>query len=194
MSVNKALNCPPPFDDFGTALSRDPRVTATSNCILTNFLPKFTGARDWSGWLPSGVGTAMSSVKLGESSPRASKRDNQTLIPIGEMARTFDVTLRTLRFYEDRRLLVPRREGTARYYSQRDKTRLESILRCKQLGFTLSEIRDMIDEADKKPASGGLKPRQDQIESQIANLERQRQAIEGALSALRREQRTLQSL
>ena len=124
--------------------------------------------------------------------PKASRSlPQEDRISIGELARNFEVSLRTLRFYEDRGLLTPRREGSARLYSQRDKTRLESILRCKQLGFTLNEIRAMIADAGKRPASGGFQPRQEQIKAQIAFLERQRTDIEGALSALRNEQRSL---
>ncbi len=59
---------------------------------------------------------------------------------IGEMAREFGVTLRTLRFYEDRHLIRPRRMGNARYYGGADRVRLEMILKGKQLGFTLAEI------------------------------------------------------
>ena len=117
--------------------------------------------------------------------------DQATRITIGEMARLFDVSLRTLRFYEDRGLLVPRREGLSRFYSERDKTRLESILRCKHLGFTLTEIRDMIAEADKRPASPQLKLRSDQVLAQIAHLERQRHSIDGAIAELRNVQRGL---
>ena len=135
----------------------------------------------------------MSLVKTSGLSPRSrvGREEEKSTIPIGDLARTFAVSLRTLRFYEDRGLLVPRREGTARLYSERDKTRLESILRYKQLGFTLSEIREMIAEADKRRATGQLRPRQDQIKAQIDHLERQRRDIEGALSMLKNEQQAL---
>ena len=63
---------------------------------------------------------------------------------IGEMARAYGVTLRTLRFYEDRNLLRPRRAGNARYYGGVDRARLAMILKGKQLGFTLAEIADLI--------------------------------------------------
>ena len=101
------------------------------------------------------------------------------------MARTFDVSLRTLRFYEDRGLLVPRREGTSRFYSARDKARLESILRLKHLGFTLTEIREMITDAAKRSTVGPVTPRPEQIAAQIEHLERQRVEIDGAILQLR---------
>lgn len=124
------------------------------------------------------------------SSDRRARRTapaNDPLVTIGELARAFDVSLRTLRFYEDRGLLVPRRVGTARFYADRDKTRLQAILRLKHLGFTLTEIREMIAESDKRPtpASPDVTLKPDQVVAQIAHLERQRKEIEGAIKALR---------
>ena len=73
---------------------------------------------------------------------------------IGDLAREFGVTLRTLRFYEDRGLLSPRREGTARIYDARDRARLSVILKGKQLGFTLTEIRALLaEERGEAPAA-----------------------------------------
>jgi len=75
-----------------------------------------------------------------------SAADGTKLYTIGDLAREFGVTLRTLRFYEDRGLLSPRRDGTARIYDPRDRERLSVILKGKQLGFTLTEIRAMVAE------------------------------------------------
>jgi DNA-binding transcriptional MerR regulator len=63
------------------------------------------------------------------------------------MSRVFGVSLRTLRFYEDRGLIKPRREGNARYYRGTDRVRMEMILKGKKLGFTLTEIQDLIGDA-----------------------------------------------
>jgi DNA-binding transcriptional MerR regulator len=104
---------------------------------------------------------------------------------IGDLAREFGVTLRTLRFYEDRGLLSPRREGTARIYDTRDRERLSVILKGKQLGFTLTEIRAMVEE--ERSGSGpamNLKLSLDQIEDQIQHLEQQKKEIEEALAEL----------
>ena len=60
------------------------------------------------------------------------------------MSRLNGVSLRTLRFYEDRGLIKPRREGNARFYRAADQVRMEMILRGKKLGFTLTEINDLI--------------------------------------------------
>jgi DNA-binding transcriptional MerR regulator len=75
----------------------------------------------------------------------------QTQYTITELAREFDVTPRAIRFYEDQGLLAPTREGSSglrRVYSPRDRTRLRLTLRGKRLGFTLSEIRTLLDLYD----------------------------------------------
>ena len=68
----------------------------------------------------------------------------QPELTISQMSRVFGVSLRTLRFYEDRGLIKPRREGNARYYRASDRIRMEMILKGKKLGFTLTEIQDLI--------------------------------------------------
>ncbi|QIG80612.1 MerR family transcriptional regulator [Stakelama tenebrarum] len=67
---------------------------------------------------------------------------------ISDMCAEFDVTPRALRFYEDEGLIGPERRGTQRVYSQRDRARLAWILRGKRVGFSLAEIREMIDLYD----------------------------------------------
>ncbi len=67
---------------------------------------------------------------------------------IGEMCEAFGVTARALRFYEDEQLIAPERRGTSRFYSDRDRARLSWILRGKRVGFSLSEIREMLDLYD----------------------------------------------
>jgi DNA-binding transcriptional MerR regulator len=105
---------------------------------------------------------------------------------IGDLAREFGVTLRTLRFYEDRGLLSPRREGTARIYDPRDRARLAVILKGKQLGFTLTEIRAMVaEERGSEVPAANLKLSLAQIDDQIAHLEQQRTEIEEALAELK---------
>ena len=70
---------------------------------------------------------------------------------IADLAREFDVTTRTLRFYEDEGLIAPARKGQRRIFSQRDRVRLKLILRGKRLGFSLGEIREIIDLYDAPP-------------------------------------------
>ena len=67
---------------------------------------------------------------------------------ITDLAREFDVTTRTIRFYEDQELIEPERQGQPRIYSQRDRVRLRLIMRGKRLGFSLKEIRDLLDLYD----------------------------------------------
>ena len=63
---------------------------------------------------------------------------------ISELSQEFDVTTRTLRFYEEKGLLAPTRKGQSRIYAARDRARLKLILRGKRLGLTLDESRDII--------------------------------------------------
>ena len=72
-------------------------------------------------------------------------RDNQRLYSIAELAREFAVTPRTIRFYEDEGLIKPQRHGLIRVYSSGDRARLSWTLRGKRLGFSLSEIRELLD-------------------------------------------------
>ena len=67
---------------------------------------------------------------------------------IGELCEAFGVTARALRFYEDEQLIAPERRGTSRFYSDRDRARLSWILRGKRVGFSLNEIREMLDLYD----------------------------------------------
>jgi DNA-binding transcriptional MerR regulator len=110
---------------------------------------------------------------------------------IGDLAREFGVTLRALRFYEARGLLTPRREGLARFYSSRDRTRLSMILKAKQLGFTLSEIKAIVSDPLRPEESETIRLSSDELEEQIAHLERQLAEIEAALTELRDMRREL---
>ena len=117
---------------------------------------------------------------------------------IGDLAREFGVSLRTLRFYEDRGLIHPQREGSSRIYSARDKVRLQMILKGKQLGFTLTEVSDLIGAdapgAESEAAATiilALKP--DQVTAQITHLERQRGEIDDAISELRAVHQKMQA-
>src|ERR1044071_3456132 len=67
---------------------------------------------------------------------------------IGEMCDAFSVTARALRFYEDEELISPERRGTTRLYTDRDRARLTWILRGKRVGFSLNDIRELLDLYD----------------------------------------------
>ena len=114
---------------------------------------------------------------------RSSSSAATSLLSIGDMARAYGVSLRTLRFYEGRGLLNPKRDGSARYYGAEDRRRLQLILKGKQLGFTLAEIRDMIAK-DRSGDNQNLALNRDQIALQITHLERQRKALDDAIDEL----------
>lgn len=63
---------------------------------------------------------------------------------ISELSDQFDISTRTIRFYEDQGLIAPERAGTRRIYVERDRVRLKLILRAKRIGFSLSEIRETL--------------------------------------------------
>ncbi|WP_348639332.1 MerR family DNA-binding transcriptional regulator [Aquamicrobium sp. LC103] len=105
---------------------------------------------------------------------------------IGDMARNFGVTLRTLRFYEDKGLISPKRDGNTRLYSQREVKRLQMIMLGRRVGFSLREVKQMMDLYDPKGSNiKQLKLVLDKSERQLTKLEKQRVAIEEAMSELR---------
>ena len=117
--------------------------------------------------------------------PPDSGRAPRTTWTITELAREFDVTLRTLRHYEDIGLLHPERRGTSRVFHHRDRIRLELILRGKRLGFTLPEISTIVNMYDDQPGEAGqLQYLLDQIEVRRAELAQRRRDIEDTLGEL----------
>jgi DNA-binding transcriptional MerR regulator len=113
---------------------------------------------------------------------------------IAELAAAYDVTLRTIRFYEDKGLLTPERRGTARVYHPRDKVRLGLILRGKRLGFSLDEIATIVDMYDAEPGEEGqLVYLLDQIGSRRAELEQRRRDIDETLLELAEVERRCQA-
>jgi DNA-binding transcriptional MerR regulator len=104
---------------------------------------------------------------------------------IADLAEEFGVTHRTIRFYEDRGLLAPERQGTRRVYHARDRVRLALVLRGKRLGFDLGEIARIVDMYDQEPGEEGqLRYLLDQIERRRAELEQRRRDIEDSLAEL----------
>ena len=104
---------------------------------------------------------------------------------IAELADEFAVTHRTIRFYEDRGLVTPERNGTRRIYHPRDRVRLALVLRGKRLGFDLAEIARIVDMYDQEPGEEGqLRYLLDQIERRRAELEQRRRDIEDTLTEL----------
>ena len=109
--------------------------------------------------------------------------EREPVYTIGELAQTFQVSLRTLRFYESRGLLKPRRQGLKRRYGQKDVDRLAAIVRAKKLGFTLNEIHQMTNGSG---ANGhALLLTREKCQGQISLLECKLEEITHALSELR---------
>jgi DNA-binding transcriptional MerR regulator len=106
---------------------------------------------------------------------------------IGDLAREFGVTLRTLRFYEDKGLLSPKRHGTSRIYNRRDRARLKLALMGKKVGFSLVEIKEMLDLYDLKDGQATqLRVSLQRFKSQIDLLKEQKRDIEQAIEELTR--------
>jgi DNA-binding transcriptional MerR regulator len=82
----------------------------------------------------------------------AHRVDTERPFTIGELAREFALTTRAIRFYEAKGLIAPERKGVARAYSRRDRARLILILRGKNLGFSLEEIREYLELYDSDPS------------------------------------------
>ena len=102
-----------------------------------------------------------------------------TTFTISELAREFGVTTRTIRFYEDQGLLSPKREGTNRVFSPRDRVRLKLALRGKRLGFSLAEIRELFELYDvSRGEHQQLEEFLTRLERRRADLEQQREDIE----------------
>jgi len=97
---------------------------------------------------------------------------------IGELAKEFDITTRSIRFYEDQGLLFPTRRGQTRIYNQRDKVRLKLILRGKRLGFSLAETGRLFElyDADKTSATqletimGLIAAKKDDLSQQLEDI------------------------
>jgi DNA-binding transcriptional MerR regulator len=120
------------------------------------------------------------------SRPNDIKDGAEEFARIGEIARKFDVTLRALRFYEDRGLIHPRREGTTRLYSRRDRARLKLILLGRRIGFSLREVKQIMDLYDPKgPNTRQLKLVLEKSQRQLGRLEARRDALDGAINELK---------
>jgi DNA-binding transcriptional MerR regulator len=115
---------------------------------------------------------------------RSDKRKSYT---ITELSREFDVTPRTLRFYEDKGLLNPTRNGQNRIYAYRDRVRLKLILQGKRVGFPLADIKELLDLYDLRDGQvTQLRVSLDKFDERIGALRRQKADIEEAIADLSR--------
>lgn len=108
-----------------------------------------------------------------------------TLYSITELTREFGISTRTIRFYEAEGLIAPMRRGRTRLFRPGDRTRLKLILRGKRLGFSLAEIREIVDMYQKAPGEDGqLRLLMERIAGRRRELEEKRRDIELTLSEL----------
>ena len=106
---------------------------------------------------------------------------------INSLSRDFNITPRALRFYEDKGMLRPARDGQRRIYSPRDRVRLRLIMRGKRLGLSLEEIAELIDLYDVDPSEvTQLRQFIEVIRIRMTALEAQRRDIDDALGEMRR--------
>lgn len=113
---------------------------------------------------------------------------NDQTMTIREMCDEFDVTPRALRFYESKELLFPVRDGQKRLFTRRDRARLKLILRGKRFGFSLEEIRqllDLYDIGDQQQTQ--LRKTYDVALERLAELERQRADLDANIADLKEQ-------
>ena len=115
----------------------------------------------------------------------ADLRRPERTFTIRQLCNEFKATPRALRFYEDKGLLSPAREGLNRVYSHKDRVRLQLILRGKRVGFSLTEIREMIDlyDADEEHEAQ-RRVTVDKCKARIDLLTRQKDDIDAAIAEL----------
>jgi DNA-binding transcriptional MerR regulator len=107
---------------------------------------------------------------------------------IREMCNSFGVTPRTLRFYEQKELLFPIREGTRRLFTRRDRARLTLILRGKRFGFALEDIRQLLDMYDRDGHQEAQLSRTYEIaRDRLTVMERQRADLDDAIAELKEQ-------
>jgi DNA-binding transcriptional MerR regulator len=105
------------------------------------------------------------------------KPDSKTqTYSIGELSKYFDITARSIRFYEEQNLLEPVRNGQTRIYHAKDEVRLKLILRGKRLGFSLAEIRTLFELYDVNPNSAA------QLQTMLQLTEQKRAVLEQQLN------------
>ena len=113
------------------------------------------------------------------------RESDDALVMVTDLATELGITARTLRFYEDQGLIAPRRVGSSRVYSNRERARMIIILRGKRLGFSIKEIKAFLDLYDADP-KGVIQMRAliDSIGERRRQLEDKREAIAQALQGL----------
>lgn len=116
----------------------------------------------------------------------ATDKSGPETLTIREMCAAFDVTPRTLRFYESKELLFPIRKGTARLFTRQDRARLLLILRGKRFGFSLEDIRQLLDMYNRDGSNEAqLQRTYDLGRDRLAQMEAQRAELDEAIADLK---------
>lgn len=132
---------------------------------------------------------------MNTAAQKESIMDAETTYRISELATEFDVTLRTLRFYEDKGLLAPRRIGNTRLYSRTDRAKLKLILIAKRLGFSLIDIKAFLELYNPKENNlTQLKFALEKGEEQMINLIEEERNIKAAIGELEETMVTLRKM
>jgi DNA-binding transcriptional MerR regulator len=139
-----------------------------------------TWTNEYRAYTSGGMGRA------GASTGAPARSGKSASFTIGEFAHESGVTLRALRFYQSKGLLVPQRKGRARVFNPEDRDCLALILQGKRLGFTLTEIREMLAARARGDCTKNLPINRTKCVEQIKMLERHRRDIDRALAELRR--------
>ncbi len=134
----------------------------------------------------------MNAVALLKTPAFEPESQGSEMLTIGEVSRLYGVTLRALRFYEQRGLLKPIRRGGSRFYDAAQKIRLQMILKGKHLGFTLTEISDLLEgETKSENKSDHFVLDEKMVLSQLRHLEERRSDLDQAIEELRTVHRKL---
>jgi DNA-binding transcriptional MerR regulator len=112
----------------------------------------------------------------------------KTSYSISELSQEFDITTRSIRFYEDQGLLTPTRRGQTRIYSRQDRVRLKLILRGKRLGFSLNECRELLELWDHTHSGGAM-----QLRLMLTRIEERRAALQQQLKDIELMEQELDS-
>jgi DNA-binding transcriptional MerR regulator len=119
----------------------------------------------------------------------------QETFTIRDLTREFGISARTLRFYEEKRLISPRRSRQERLYSRRDRARLKYVLMGKAVGFSLEEVREMLDLYDLGDGQATqLRVALGKFKDQLARLQRQKLEIERAIGELARASNAVETM
>jgi len=117
--------------------------------------------------------------------PRLASTRRERTFSIRQLCREFDVTPRALRFYEDKGLLAPGRQGVSRVYAGRDRARLQLILRGKRVGFSLAEIAELLALYDREDGGATqMAASLARFRERLVDLRRQREDLDKAVAEL----------